>query len=171
GQNSPPMLVAREARCAQNRGIRCSRTIYQHLSQERCKRTERHQVGMGVNRLTYARARRTVKHPGWDLKPTVCIRPAQFAAKNNAVRLADRLLNADPKTTPRMPSVQDFSKLGFVGVLKLCCTTRFDRTAASAVSRQPLTPTAALPTRNGTGRCATPGLRAPSRCFTEPIGL
>src|SRR5215472_15359303 len=40
-------------------------------------------------------------------------------------------------------------------------TTPFDRTAASAISHQPLTPTAALPTRNGTGRCATPGAPRP----------
>ena len=38
-------------------------------------------------------------------------------------------------------------------------TTPSDRTAASAISRQRLTPNSALPTRNGTGRCATP--RAP----------
>ena len=38
-------------------------------------------------------------------------------------------------------------------------TTPSDRTAALAISRRPLTPIAALPTRNGMGRCAT--LRAP----------
>jgi putative transposase len=40
-------------------------------------------------------------------------------------------------------------------------TTPFDRTAVSAISRQPLTPLAALPTRNGTGRCATSRAPAP----------
>ena len=44
----------------------------------------------------------------------------------------DRLVNADPKTKPRMPRVQQFPKLGPVGVLKPCCTTRSAHTAQSA---------------------------------------
>ncbi len=32
-------------------------------------------------------------------------------------------MNADPETKPLMPWVQQFSKLGSVGVLKLCCDT------------------------------------------------
>ena len=78
---------------------------------------------MGINRLTHPRARRVVKHPGRNLEPTARIGAAQVAAKNNAVRLADRFVNADAKTKPRMPSVQDFAKLGSVGVLKIYCTT------------------------------------------------
>ena len=50
-------------------------------------------------------------------------------------------------------------------------TTPSGRTAHSAIFRQPPTPKSALPERNGTGRCAILGLRAPSRCFTEPTRL
>jgi hypothetical protein len=60
---------------------------------------------MGINRLTHLRARRVVEHPGRNLKPTVRVRAAQVATKNNAVRLANRFMNTDPKTKPRMPSV------------------------------------------------------------------
>jgi hypothetical protein len=59
---------------------------------------------MGINGFTHPRARQVVEHPGRNLKPTVRV-TAQVAAKNNAVRLADRFMNADPKTKPRMPSV------------------------------------------------------------------
>jgi hypothetical protein len=31
-------------------------------------------------------------------------------------------VNADPETKPWMPWVQQFAKLGSVGVLKSCCT-------------------------------------------------
>jgi hypothetical protein len=47
-------------------------------------------LGMGIGRPMHPGARRAVEHPGRDLKPTVSIRSAQVAAKNNAVRLADR---------------------------------------------------------------------------------
>jgi heme A synthase len=95
---------------------------------------------MGINRLTHPRTRRVVEHPGRNLKPTVRVRAAQVAAKNNAVRLADRFMNTDPKTKPRMPSVQDFPKLGSVGVLKLCCTIAAGRIRALTAAR-PITPT------------------------------
>jgi hypothetical protein len=68
-----------------------------------------------VARLTHLRARRTVKHPGRNLKPTLYSRSAQVAAKNNAVRLADRFVNADPKTKPRMPSVTRLLETRFRG--------------------------------------------------------
>ena len=114
---------------------------------------------MGIGRNTHPGASRSVEHPGWNLKPTVGIGTAQITAKNNSVRLLYSFVNADPKSKPRMPWVQQFSKLSSVGVLKPCCTTRCVRTAHSATCRQPLTPNAARPKSNGTGRCAT--LRAP----------
>jgi hypothetical protein len=77
---------------------------------------------MGI-RHTHLGAGQPVKHPGRNLQPTVRIGTAQAAAKNSATRPLDRRVNADPKTKPRMPWVQQFSKLGSVGVLKLCCTT------------------------------------------------
>jgi hypothetical protein len=99
--------------------------------QKRRKHRERRQVDMGIRRHTHPGAGRPVEHPGWNLQPTVRIRTAQITAKNNAIRPLDRLVNSDLKTKPRMPSVQQFSKLSSVGVLKLCCTTRSDRTRRS----------------------------------------
>src|SRR6266550_2453547 len=90
---------------------------------------------MGI-RHTHLGAGRPVKHPGRNLQPTVRIGAAQAAAKNSATRPLDRRVNADPKTKPRMPWVQRFSKLGSVGVLKLCCTTPTDHTRASTGSHQ-----------------------------------
>src|SRR6266540_5357580 len=70
---------------------------------------------MGI-RHTHLGAGRPVKRPGRNLQPTVRIGTAQAAAKNSATRPLDRRVNADPKTKPRMPWVQQFSKLGSVGV-------------------------------------------------------
>jgi len=77
---------------------------------------------MGIRRHTHPGAGRPVEHQGWNLQPTVRIGTAQATAKNSAVRSLDRRVNADPKTEPRMPRVQQFSKLSSVGVLKLCCS-------------------------------------------------
>jgi hypothetical protein len=93
---------------------------------------------MGIRRHTHPGAGRPVEHPGWNLKPAVRIATAQATAKNSAVRSLDRRVNADPKTKPRMPRVQQFAKLSSVGVLKLCCTTMSGRTTPSACDRQSL---------------------------------
>jgi hypothetical protein len=58
---------------------------------------------MGIGHQTHPGAGRSVEHPDWNLKPTGRSRAAQIAAKNNAARLVDRLVNADAKTKPRMP--------------------------------------------------------------------
>jgi hypothetical protein len=60
-----PILVAREHWCA-NAGL-------QHIPQQRRKRHERRQVGMGIGPYTHTGARRSVKHPGRNLKPPVRI--------------------------------------------------------------------------------------------------
>src|SRR2546430_1942761 len=86
---------------------------------------------MGI-RHTHLGAGRPVKHPGRNLQPTVRIGTAQAAAKNSATRPLDRRVNADPKTKPRMPWEQQFSKLGSVGVLK----TRSGLTPQSDTSHQ-----------------------------------
>jgi len=91
---------------------------------------------MGIRCHTHPGAGRPVKHPGWNLQPTVRIGTAQATAKNSAVHSLDRRVNADPKTEPRMPLVQQFSKLSSVGVLKLCCTTPSGRTHRSAIDRR-----------------------------------
>jgi putative transposase len=78
-------------------------------------------------------------------------------------RLRDKLLNetlfSSPAHAREAPSLwqHDYNTVRPHGI--------------SAISRRLPMPTAALPTRNGTGRCATPGLRAQSRCFTEPNEL
>ena len=100
------------------------------MPQKRRKRRERRQVGMGIGRYTDPGAVRLVEHPGWNLQPTVRIGTAQITTKNNTVCPLDRLVNADPKSKPRMPSIQQFLKLGSVGVLKPCCTTAGDHIRA-----------------------------------------
>ena len=105
------------------------------MPQKRRKRGKRRQVGMTIGHYTHLGAGRPVEHPGWNLKLTVGIGTAQITAKNNSVRLLDSFVNADPKSKPRMPWVQQFPKLSSVGVPKPCCTTRSDHTARSAKSR------------------------------------
>jgi hypothetical protein len=88
------------------------------MPQQRCKRRERCQVGTGSGRHMRPGAGGPVEHPCWNLKPTVGIGPGQITAENNAARLLDSCVNADPKTIPWMPRVQQFPKLSFVGVSK-----------------------------------------------------
>ena len=107
------------------------------MPEQRRKRYKRRQVGMAIGRHTQIGAGRPVKHPRRNLQQTQRLGTAQIAAENNAVRLLNRLVNADPKTKPRMPWIKQFPKLGAVGVLKLCCTTPFARILASAGWRQP----------------------------------
>src|ERR1700693_2320812 len=107
------------------------------MPQKRRKRGKRRQVGMTIGHHTHLGAGRPLEHPGWNLKPTVGIGTAQITAKNNSVRLLDSFVNADPKSKPRVPWVQQFPKLSSVGVPKPCCTTPTDRTRASTGSRQP----------------------------------
>jgi hypothetical protein len=101
-------------------------------AQKRRKRGKRRQVGMTIGHHTHLGAGRPLEHPGWNLKPTVGIGTAQITAKNNSVRLLDSFVNADPKSKPRVPWVQQFPKLSSVGVPKPCCTTRSNHTARSA---------------------------------------
>src|SRR5215211_6442212 len=121
---------------------------------------------MGIGRHAHSGAGGPVEHRGWNLKPAVRIGTAQITAISNAVRLLDSCVNADPKTKPWMPWVQQFPKLGSVGVLKSCCTTWSGHTARSATSRQRRTPGSALPTCNGTGRWRYVG--APPRPVALP---
>ena len=85
-------------------------------------------------------ARRTLaqatKHPRWNLQPTVRVGCSQVAAKDNTARPLNCLMNADPQVGPWMPRIQQFPKLGTVGVLKPCCTTRSGPTPQSDTSHQ-----------------------------------
>jgi hypothetical protein len=47
--------------------------VVQCLPQQRRKHYERRQVGMGIDRNTRPGARRSLEHPGRNLKPTACI--------------------------------------------------------------------------------------------------
>jgi hypothetical protein len=58
-----------------------------------------------IRRHTHHR-RPTGQTSGRNLQPTVRIGTAQIAAKNDAIRPLDRLPNGDPKTSPRLPWVQ-----------------------------------------------------------------
>src|SRR4029077_6565383 len=106
------------------------------MPQKRRKRGKRRQVGMTIGHHTQLGAGRPLEHPGWNLKPTVGIGTAQITAKNNSVRFLDSFVNADPKSKPRVPWVQQFPKLSSVGVPKPCCSTRYVRIRASAISRR-----------------------------------
>lgn len=116
---------------------------------------------MGIRRHTHPGAGRPVEHPGWNLQPTVRIGTAQATAKNRAVRSLDRRVNADPKTEPRMPRVQQFSKLSSVGVLKLCCITDDDRIRAL---------TAPHPVKPTSPRCPSAWQPNPGRGSTYQCG-
>jgi hypothetical protein len=96
--------------------------VVQRMPHQLRKRHERRHVGVGSSRRTHPGARRPIEHPGRNLKPAVRIGTAQTTAKNNVFRLLDNFMNADPKTKPWMPRVQQFPKLSSVGVLKPCCT-------------------------------------------------
>src|SRR6266567_6262482 len=113
---------------------------------------KRRQIDMGIRHL-HLGAGRPVKHPGRNLQPTVRIGTAQAAAKNSVTRPLDRRVNADSKTKPRMPWVQQFSKLGSVGVLKLSCTTAIGLIRALTDAR-PIKPTS---TRCLSARRPNPG--------------
>ena len=97
------------------------------MPQQRCKRRERRQVGTGIGRHMRLGAGEPVEHPSWNLKPTVGIGTGQITAENDAARLLDSCINADPKTIPWMPRVQQFPKLGSVGVSNPRCTMRRGR--------------------------------------------
>src|SRR6516225_5630840 len=56
---------------------------------------------------------------------------SQVAAKDNTARPLNCLMNADPQAGPWMPRIQQLPKLGTVGVLKPCCTTRSGPTTQS----------------------------------------
>jgi hypothetical protein len=56
---------------------------------------------MGISRNTHPGACRPIEHPGWNLKPSA----AHTTAKDNAIRLFNRLVNADAKASPRMPLI------------------------------------------------------------------
>ena len=79
---------------------------------------------MGLDRQTNLGAGQPIKHAGWNLQPTVRVGCSQVAAKDNTARPLNCLMNADPQAGPWMPRIQQLPKLGIVGVLKSCCTTK-----------------------------------------------
>ena len=54
---------------------------------------------MGISRNTHPGACGPID--GWNLKPSA----AHATAKDDAIRLFDRLVNADAKASPRMPRI------------------------------------------------------------------
>ena len=78
--------------------IQIGRSAHAH---KRCKRSQRHQVGVGIGHNTHLGAGRLVEYPGWNLKPTVGIGTAKITAKNNGIRPVDRLMNSDLRPNHR----------------------------------------------------------------------
>jgi hypothetical protein len=93
------------------------------MSHQLRKRCECRHVSVGIGH-TQPGAGRSIKHPTWNLKPPIGIVPSDITTKNNAISLLDGFMNANPQTKPWMPRIQQLAKLGAVGVLKPCCTTR-----------------------------------------------
>jgi hypothetical protein len=91
---------------------------------------------VGLDRQTHLGAGRPIKHPRWNLQPTVRVGCSQVAAKDNTARPLNCLTNADPQAGPWMPRIQQLPKLGTVGVLKPCCTTRSGPAPQSDTSHQ-----------------------------------
>ena len=141
------------------------------MPQQRRKRCQRRQVGMR-HRPPYAPWRKPTGRTSRPESPAngSASEPLRLQRKTTPSGLVDRLVNADPKTKPRMPRVQQFPKLGPVGVLKPCCTTRCVHTRASAISRRTSSwldcqTQRPVMQRARTLRCA--GLRALARCTTR----
>src|SRR5262249_51705432 len=64
------------------------------------KHYERRQVGVGLDCQTHLSAGRPIKHPCWNLQPTVRVGCGQVAAKDNTARPLNCLMNADPQAGP-----------------------------------------------------------------------
>src|SRR5262245_37978609 len=109
-----------------------------YVPQERPEHYERRQVGVGLGRQTHFGAGRPIKHPRWNLQPTVRVGCSQVATKDNSARPLNCLMSADPQAGPWMPRIQQLPKLGPVGVLKPCCTIRCERTGHWTKMRQSL---------------------------------
>jgi len=72
-------------------------------------------------------AGRPIKHPAGNFKPPISATTAEITAEDNTACLLDSFVNADSKTKPRMPRIQQLAKFGIMGVLKPCCTTKPER--------------------------------------------
>jgi hypothetical protein len=141
-----------------------------YVPQERPEHYERRQVGVGLGRQTHFGAGRPIKHPRWNLQPTVRVGCSQVAAKDNSARPLNCLMSADPQAGPRMPRIKQLPKLGPVGVLKPCCTTTCVRIRASAISRRPslwLNWQTQRPVMQRARSLRCVGLRALARCTTR----
>src|SRR5258708_4116561 len=64
------------------------------------------------SRQTHLGAGRPIKHPRWNLQPTVRVGCSQVAAKDNTARSLNCLMNAAPQAGPWMPRIQQLPKLG-----------------------------------------------------------
>jgi hypothetical protein len=100
------------------------------------ERGERRKCVNANKRLSCQKLLRTcspVEHPCWHLKPTICLRSIQRAAKNNAASLVDCHMNENSATKPRMMAIKNLAKNGPVGVLKPRCTIRNGGTRRSDI--------------------------------------
>jgi hypothetical protein len=142
----------------------------QHVPQQRPKRYQRRQVGMGISRQTDPGARRPIEHPRRNLRPSLRVRSGEIAPEDHAIRPFDRSMKRDLKTRPRMKGVKHFPKLGPVGVLKPLCTTKCARIRASAISRRTSSrhdKSTQRPARQRARALRCAGLRALGPCITR----
>ena len=63
-----------------------------------------------------------IEHPSRKLQPAATTSSGQSAAKDDAVRTTDRLVDRHSKAKPRMPAIENFTELRPVGVLEYDCT-------------------------------------------------
>jgi hypothetical protein len=171
GIDLSPILVAREIECARKPGIRWCKTVAQRVPHQLRKGHERRQIGISISSHTHPGAGRPLEHPCWNLKPAVHIGTAQTTTKNNLARPLDRFVNANPKTKPWMPPVQQFAKLSSVGVLKPRCTMRNVRTGRSARRRRLCySPTLTQPARHReqAGKIYPPAIQSSASVQQQP---
>jgi hypothetical protein len=86
--------------------VRFYGTVVQYVPQQRPKRYQRRQVGMGICRqMDLAHADRSNIHVGIS-NQALRVRSGKIALENHATRPFDRSMNRDPKTRPRMKWVK-----------------------------------------------------------------
>lgn len=96
--------------------------------------TKRSKIDVRSIRDAPARADHPVEHPRRNLQPTMQRLSGKGAAEKRCILLLDHLVDRDLPPSPGMPWVKKLAlKTGPVGVPSSSCTTRFARTAPSAI--------------------------------------
>jgi len=100
------------------------------------------QIAKLAQRLTRDRRRerqcnptayRYVKHPSWNLDRMAMVVVLEHTAIHRVLVPDDRAGDEHRAAVPRMPAVEDYSRLGNMGALSSTCTTGIARIKASKV--------------------------------------